>query len=184
MKKSFIIALFLLTALTGCATPYHTMKPPLRDADVYPDAQTIAGLTVAVDEVADPDRVRQYFGTDLTREDILPVMIVFTNHEDDRFLVRPGDVLLMDGTNVIDAIPADSIQKMVRGGTDLALQETVIPARGSYRGVLFFKVKKLEAGLYGKVEQLFTGKLSIRIVVTDQDSHERLHFGPFSLSSF
>ncbi len=182
--NTYSIVLFFLIVLTGCASSYHTAQLPLRDADVYPDAQTIAGLTVAVDEMADPDRTRQYFGVDLTKDDILPVTIVFTNHENDRFLVRPSDVLLMEGNNVVDAIPADRIGKMVRGGADLAMQDTVIPAQGNYRGVLFFRINRKEPGLYGKVEQIFTSGPSVRILVTDQDSKERLHFGPFPLSGF
>lgn|SRR5574337_185586 len=184
MKKILITLLFSLAALAGCAAAYHTVQPPVRDADVYPDAQTMAGLTVAVDQMADPDRARQYFGADLAKEGILPVMIVFTNHDNDRFLVRPADVLMLDGDNVIDALPADRVGKLVRGGAELAMQETVIPAQGNYRGVLFFKIRKREPGLYGKVEQVFSSKPAMRIVVTDQDSRERLHFGPFPLSGF
>jgi hypothetical protein len=168
--------------LTGCAKPFQAVEPPARDADIYPEAQTHAGLTVAVDEIGAPDRTRTYFGVDLRNKDILPVMIVFTNHDDDRFRIRPSDVLLLDGNNVIDPIPDEEMARIVRGNTGLFLQETEIPAKGSYRGILFYRVKKGDSGLYGKVERLFTGKLSMRVLVSDLDSKERLTFGPFPLS--
>ena len=59
-----------------------------------------------------------------------------------------------------------------------------MPPGGNYQGVMFFPMKKREAGLYGKVEKLFSDKVQLRMVVKDQDSGERLHFGPYSLSGF
>jgi hypothetical protein len=73
----------------------------MRNADVTPmygRAQAVVARRCHIKS----DRVRQYFGVDLTEEDILPVNIVFTNHGEDRFLVKPSDVLLLEGNNVID----------------------------------------------------------------------------------
>jgi hypothetical protein len=153
--------------------------PPLREADLYPVNQSAAGLTIAVDEIADPERARRYFGADLTKEGILPVNIIISNHGEDRLIVRPSDVLLTDGSRVIDPIPGDQV---VKDGTGTLLQETVVPPGGTYQGMLFFPVKKGEGGLYGKVEKLFSDTMSLRMVVKDQDTGERLHFGPYSIS--
>jgi hypothetical protein len=181
--KTFLIAmLFSFTVLSGCGTSFTPVQPPVHDADIYPEARTHAGLTVAIDEIADPDRTRRYFGVDLRSKDILPVMIVFTNHDIDRFSVGPSDVLLLNGSDVIDPIPGEEMEKTVRGGANLLMQKTVIPPKGNYRGILFYNLKKRDAGMYGKVESLFTGTLTMRIVVTDLDSKERLAFGPFPLS--
>jgi hypothetical protein len=182
MRKILVVPFFLIMILTGCAKPFQPVEPPVREADIYPEAQTHAGLTVAVDEMGDADRTRRYFGVDLRDKDILPVMIVFTNHDDDRFRVTPSDVLLLDGNNVIDPIPDEELAGIVRGNSGLFLQETEIPAKGSYRGIVFYRVKKRDTGLYSKVERLFTGKLTMRIKVNDLDSKERLTFGPFPLS--
>ena len=76
--------LLLLGTMAACSR-YPTMEPPLRDADVYPNVKTEAGLSVAVDPISNPERVRQYFGVDLTKEDILPVNIMMTNHGEDTF---------------------------------------------------------------------------------------------------
>lgn len=188
-RYGLIVIMLILTAgIAGCTASYPTAKPPLRNADVYPDAQTIAGLTVAVDEISNSDRVRHYFGTDLTDDDILPVNVVVSNHGDDRFLIRPADILMMEGNSVIDAMPLDEVRELVkdrgRPVADLAMQETVVPPLGNYQGILFFKIKRTDPGLYAKVEKIFTGRLSMRVVVTNQDSGERIRFGPYSLSGF
>jgi hypothetical protein len=161
MQKHFMIMPVFLAVLTGCAGSYQVTQPPVREADVYPGYQTISGLSVAVDEISDPDRMKQYFGTDLTKEDILPVMVIFTNHGENRFQLSPSDVLLMEGNTVLDPIPIEHIRRIVRGGTELAMQETTIPVKGRYRGLLFFKVKKKDTGLVGKVERLLIERLKM-----------------------
>lgn len=187
-RKLIAIVLFFVAGMSSCTTSHPTVRPVVRDADVYPNVQTEAGLSVAVDAISNPDRVRQYFGVDLTKEDILPVNIVFTNHGEDRFLIKPSDVLLLEGNNVVDPMPLEIAGKAVKGGSnwmaELALQETVVPPRSNYQGILLFKTKKREPGLYGKAEKFFLERLSMRVVVTDQDSGERIHFGPYSLSGF
>jgi hypothetical protein len=181
----FAIMMISLGATTACSR-YPTMQPPLRDADVYPNVRTEAGLSVAVDPISNPERVRQYFGADLTKEDILPVNIIMTNHGEDAFLVKPQDVLLLEGDSVVDPLTLEQAGKSVKGGEkrmeELAFQEKVIPPTGSYQGMLLFKIKKRESGLYARVEKFFTDGLSLRIVVTDRDSGERITFGPYSLA--
>lgn len=71
LKKRYPVLLILLALLSACAGAKPTVKPALHDADLYPNAQTTAGLTIAVDEITDGERSRQYFGRDLTRDGIL-----------------------------------------------------------------------------------------------------------------
>lgn len=185
MKKSVAIAVFTAAVLAGCVSrPVASL--PVRSADVYPNARTIAGLTVAVDPIFSPDRVRQYFGADLTKEGILPVNVIYTNYSDVAFLVKPSEVILLEGNDVVDPIPPELAGKLVRGGSrrieELALREKLIPPGGNHQGILLFRTKEKEQGLYGKVERLLLDRLSMRVTVTEQDSGERFHFGPYSLS--
>lgn len=177
MKK--ILLILLLAAGTACTASHPPAQPPLRDADLYPGSQSIAGLSIAVDEIRDPERVRNYFGSDLTRDGILPVNVVLSNRGDDEFLVRPSDILASEGNSVVDSVP---VEKVVRKGTDTALQERVLRPGDTYQGYLFYKVKKREGGIYGKVEKIFSDRLNLRMIVTARTSGERIHFGPFPLS--
>lgn len=180
LKKKFPIFMFLGALLTACAGTQPTVKPQLHDADLYPNAETAAGITIAVDEIADSERTRQYFGRDMTRDEILPVRLIFTNRGENPILIKPSDVLLFAGDSVIDAVPAE---KAVKGEPlSLAMQEKVISPGENYQGILFYRVQKKEPGLYGKVERIFLDRLKMRVVVTDQQSGERIHFGPYSLS--
>jgi hypothetical protein len=181
--KKFIL-LLSLALMAACTAPSRTIQPPLRDADLYPGSIAQAGLSVAVDEISNPDRARQYFSVDLTRDEILPIMVVLSNHGGDSFLITPADVLLMEGNSVIDPLPFETVEKIVKRGipANLGMQETAIPPQGKYQGILFYRVGKKEGGLYGKVEQFFTSRLALRLVVTNQNTGERLHFGPFALA--
>lgn len=180
MGRSLLILLLVIGSLASCAPAARPPStPPLRDADLYPVSQTVAGLSIAVDEIADPERSRRYFGSDLAREGILPVNIIISNHGEDRFRVGPSDVLLTDGNQVIDAMPGE---KIVKNGAGILLQDSVVQPGGNYQGVMFFPMKKKEDGLYGKVEKLFSDKVQLRMLVKDQDTGERLQFGPYPLS--
>lgn len=180
LRDKFPVLTFLLVLLSACAGTQPTVKPALHDADLYPNAQTTADLTIAVDEISDGDRSRRYFGRDLTRDDVLPIRIIFTNRGENPVTVKPSDVLLFAGDSVIDAVPPE---KAVKGEPlALAMQEKIVPPGENYQGILFYRVKKKEPGLYGKVERLFLDKVKMRIVATDQQSGERIHFGPYSLS--
>lgn len=181
-RQEFIVtALLSLAVLAGCPGAPRTTAPPLQDADLYPNARTIAGLTVAVDEITDPERTRRYFGSDLIRQGILPVRIVFTNRGDDAFSAGPRDVLLFKDNSIIDAVPPE---RAVIGddARALAMKETIIRPGEAYQGVLFFRVQKKDASLYGRVERIFTDSLMLRVMVTDQETSERIPFGPYSLS--
>jgi hypothetical protein len=177
-----IFLLLIIGTVTACSPAMRAPStPPLREADLYPVNQAVEGLTIAVDEIADQERARRYFGSDLAKDGILPINIIISNHGEDRLIVKPSDVLLTDGSRVIDPIPGDQV---VKDGTGTLLQETVVPPGGNYQGMMFFPMKKQEGGLYGRVEKFFSDKMTLRMVVKDQDSGERLYFGPYSISGY
>jgi len=205
MRRRIVILIFSLLVLTACASEYEVVQFPLRDADLYPLSQTKGGLTIAIDEITDRERVTTYFGVDLIETKILPINIIISNHSDGRYVIKPSDVLLMEGEDVIDPMPVETVvevAKEVHGGVSdkasqqmnaffskLALQETVVPPRESYQGVLFFKSKKKadhsdDEERYFVIRKLYReGRLKIRIAVTNLETGERIHFGPVSLSS-
>lgn len=179
-----LLLLLFSAVLTSCASHNKAALPPLREAELYPRSQSIAGLTIAVDEISDPERARHYFGSDLTREGVLPVNIIVSNQGDDKFVVRPQDVLMLEGNSTIDPMPVESVEKMVKGGDmqTVAFRETTVAPQNGYQGVLFFRIPKQDKSLYGKVDRIFSGGLTLRVAATDQSTGERLLFGPFTLS--
>lgn len=204
MRRLMVLLTFSLLGLTACATEYQVVQFPLRDADLYPRSQTKAGITVAIDEITDSERVKTYFGVDLLKAKILPVNIIVSNHGDGRYIIKPSDILLMEGNEVLDPMPVEAVAEaakeehaLVSDKTarqvdtfffNLTLQETVLAPRESYQGILFFKTRKgPEEGedeeRYFIIRKLFReGSLKLYIAVTNLETGERVHFGPVSLS--
>lgn len=207
MRRSLaVLILLFLLGLTACSSSYRVVQLPLRDADLYPRAQTKGGVTIAVDEITEPQRVKSYFGADLLRADILPVNIIVSNHGDRRYLINPADVLLLKGSSVIDPVPAEIVAATAKAQhghmteiavkqinaffSDLSLKETVLAPQDRYQGVLFFKTGDRDRRMrYRSDERFFTvlklfreGSFKAYVAVTDVETGERIHFGPFSLS--
>ncbi len=205
MRRLLVLVLFSLVGLAACSTTYRVVQPPLRDADLYPRSQTKAGITIAVDEITDPERVKMYCGVDLTRADILPINVVVSNHGNGRCMIKPSDVLLLHGKDVIDPVPVERVAEIIEDDhgymspknaqqvddffAGLALQETVLTPQDSCQGILFFKTAPRDNRWDRTDERIFTivklfreGSLKVRVTVTDMESGERIHFGPFSLS--
>jgi hypothetical protein len=199
--KSPIRALLALLALvlSACAGSQRVVQLPQYGADIYPQAQTLAGVTVAVDEMNNAERVERLFGSDLIKEGILPVNVVVSNFGKQRLLLKPSDVLFYQGKEVIDPLPVEVVmaaakrQKQVRTGTgekldknygDALLKETAIDPNQTYRGIMFFAVPAPKPVL-----DRFFASLSIRpddgpkmrIGMTNLESGERVLFAPFSV---
>ena len=202
MRRLSLILIFSLLGLMACSTPYRVVEIPLRDADLYPRAQKKAEITVAVDEITDPERVKRYFGADLIKAEILPINIVVSNHGEGRYIIKPSDVLLLEGKEVVDPVPVETVaeiaieehglaptktaQQINAFFSNLALKETVLTRQESYQGILFFKTTKRDTWKEGHdfmIMKLFReGSFKIYIVVTNIETGERVHFGPISLS--
>ena len=206
MPKLLLVTGILALGLTACSapSPYVIVEMPEREADLYPLSQTKAGVTVAVDEITNPDRSMQYFGIDMFKHGIVPINVVISNHTDRRQLVSPSDILLLRGRNsVVDPLPIQTISGLVNRDywdldpntqeqinehfEELSLQETVLVPDQVYQGVLFFQAARPEK--YQTSERYFTvmslysgGTLSLKVSVADLETRERMHFGPFPVS--
>jgi hypothetical protein len=199
--KSPIRALLALLALvlSACAGSQRVVQLPKYGADLYPQAQTLGGITVAVDELTNAERVERLFGSDLIKEGILPVTVVVSNFGKQRLRLKPTDVLFYQGKDVIDPLPVEVVmaaakrQKQVRTGTgetpdknygDALLKETAIDPNQTYRGIMFFAVPAPKPVL-----DRFFASLSLhpddgpkmRIGMTNLESGERVLFAPFSV---
>lgn len=193
------VALIAGLLLAGCAS-FRFVELPQREADVYPHAETRSGVSVAVDEIQEPERSRRYFGADLPSRGILPVVVVVSNHSDHRVVVRPADLLLLQGRDVIDPIPVELVKEIPKDRflivTDeaeeridelyesLTLRETILAPGEHYQGVLFFEGVEPpnRFSRYFRLLRPFaqpTMKLHLRL--TDLETADRVRFGPFGL---
>jgi hypothetical protein len=189
----------LALVLSACASSDRVVQLPQYGADLYPQAQTLAGVTVAVDEMKDAERVERLFGADLIKEGILPVNVVVSNFGKQRLLLKPSDILFYQGKEVIDPLPVETVmaaakhQKQLRTGTGqqldkdyggTLLKETAVDPNKTYRGIMFFALPAPKRAL-----DRFFASLSIypddapkmRVGMTNLESGERILFAPFSI---
>jgi hypothetical protein len=189
--------------LAGCSSsvPYRVVQVPEHGADLYPLSQTRAGITIAIDEIRSPARVQRHFGADLIKEGILPVNVVVSNYGQARVMVKPSDLLLYRGRDVIDALPIEMVstaakrqhgslhakteQEIDRFFDSATFKEALLAPGETYRGVMFFAAPTPAA----KDERFFTmlsahldGGPRLRVGLTNLETGERVLFGPFSLS--
>jgi len=188
-------------ALASCAGgSYQVVWLPQRDADLYPLAQKQAGITIAIDEIKSPARAERYFGADLIDNGIVPVAVIISNYGGHRVNVKPSDVLVSRGKEVIDPLPLELVVRTAKRAhgfvgrkaeeqidaffKNVAFSETLLFPNDTYQGVMFFPAPKPE-----KTSGQFFTALSLwreagpKVLVgaTDLDTRERLHFGPFSV---
>jgi len=124
MTPARVLLPLLAFVLSACASSYRVVQVPQYGADLYPQAQTRSGITVAVEEMKNPERVERMFGVDLIREGILPVNVVVSNFGKQRLLLKPSDILLYQGKEVMDPLPVEMVmatakrQKYLRTSTE------------------------------------------------------------------
>jgi hypothetical protein len=170
--------------------PEYEAQAPTYEADVHPLSQTKSDITVAIDEIKNPERVERLFGTDLTREGILPVNVVVSNFSKHRVSVKPADVLLSRGKEVIDPLPMEYVSAAARrpGSVESAIfKQTVLAPGETYRGVMFFAVpppKRGIASFFATLAGFWEDDAQIRVGLTKLETGERVLFGPFSLELF
>lgn len=204
-KLLIFIGIFAL-GVTACSSPspYVIVEIPEREADLYPLSQTKEGITVAVDEITDSERSRQYFGVDMFKQGIVPINVVISNHTERRQLVSPADILLLRGRqSVVDPLPVQTVTNLVDRDywyldpntkqqinehfEGLTLQEMVLMPNQVYQGVLFFQAARPEKGYsdsrYFTVMSLYRkGALNMQVSIADLETRERMRFGPFPIS--
>jgi hypothetical protein len=198
VRASIVI---LCVLVGGCAGSYSVVQMPQREADLYPLSQTKEGVTIAIDEIKGSERAQRYFGADLIQAGILPLAVIVSNYGERPVIVKPSDILLHRGKEIIDPLPVEAVLAVakrqhwfLRSKTEeqidafferIVLRETPLPPNDSYQGVLFFSIPKPPRPRDSSfvVTSLFKeGGPKIRVGVTDMDTRDRLHFGPFSLS--
>ena len=177
------------------------MQVPQYGADLYPQSQTRAGVTVAVDEIKNAQRAERLFGADLIKAGILPVNVVVSNFGKQRMVLKPSDILLAQGKDVIDPIPVEMVlatakgqKTFLRGGTEAEVnkyfeeatfKETTLLPNQTYRGVMFFAVpaqKKRGMDRFFTSWSVYTESgPKVRVGVTNLDSGERVLFAPFPI---
>jgi len=196
-----LFAFVLMLLVAGCTSSYRVVQVPQYGADLYPRSNTRAGVTVAIDEMKVPERVERLFGTDLIREGILPVNVVVSNFGNQRILLKPSDILLYRGEEVIDPVPVEMVMALatrhksfLRASTKQevdkyfeksTVKETVLYPSETYRGVMFFAVPVPKR----RLDRFFTswslyrdGGPKLRIGFTSLDSGERVVFTPFPIT--
>lgn len=186
--------------VSACASSYRVVQVPQYGADLYPQSQTRSGITVAIDEMKNTERVERLFGADLIKEGILPVNVVVSNFGKQRLLLKPSDILLYQGKEVIDPIPVEMVmaaakrQKYLRSTTEkevdkyfgnAMLKETALYPNETYRGIMFFAVPASKQPLdrfFAKLSLYRDDGPKMRIGITNLDSGERVVFAPFSIT--
>ncbi len=196
MRKRILLIILSFLVLTACTSEYQVVQIPLRNADVYPRSVTKGDVTLAVDEISESERITTYFGVDLSKEKILPVNVIVTNHGKGRYVVKPSDIMLMKFNEVIDPLSNETVvgialdlharvsnktERQVNAYfSNLALQETMLGPNESRQGVLFFKIKQDEEDRNFIVRRLFReGTMKINAGVTNAETGERVHFNLF-----
>lgn len=196
-----LLQVLLTLALLGCASSYQVVQIPEHSADLYPLAQTKAGITIAIDEIKSPKRTERYFGADLIKEGILPVNVVVSNHGKEPVVVKPSDVMLHRGMEIMDPLPLEMVvaraksqhrflpskteEEVAKFFENAAFKERILLPKDTYRGVMFFAVPAPDrtTDRFFKILSVYReGGPRIRVGLTNADTGERLLFGPFSLA--
>ena len=191
----------LTLVVSGCASSYRVVHVPQYGADLYPQSQTRSGITVAVDEMKSAERVERLFGADLISEGILPVSVVVSNFGKQRLLVKPSDLMLYRGKEVIDPIPVEMVMNVakrqksfLRASTkeevdkyfeESTFKETALYPSETYRGVMFFAVpgpKRFMDRFFTAWSVYHDGGPKMRMGLTNMDSGERVLFAPFPIT--
>jgi hypothetical protein len=187
-------------AVLGCASPYQVVKLPEREADLYPLSQTRAQITIAIDEIANTERGRKYFGADLVGVGIVPVLVVVSNYGTHRVIVRPADILAHRGAEIVDPVPIETVIAIAttqRGYLhsktqaqvenyfrELAFREAVVTHAETYQGVIFIPARRHTSSsdtLFTMLNLFSESWLKVDVAVRDLEADNRLRFGPFSL---
>ncbi|MDY6843056.1 MAG: hypothetical protein SVW57_03060 [Thermodesulfobacteriota bacterium] len=103
MHNSFhtLMSLFLFGLLcAACATTKLAPELPIKPIEKYLHRQEKDGLVFALEPLSDPRQLREYFGDNLLKKGILPVLVVAQNRNDiETYIVSEESVSMNPGTD-------------------------------------------------------------------------------------
>jgi hypothetical protein len=91
------VLLALLLAVGGCSTAYEAKPLPFKVPSAYPNAQQVAGATMAAEAFADSKKAEEAFGFDVRGAGFLPVEVVFDNQGPHPLEINGTQTFLEDG---------------------------------------------------------------------------------------
>src|SRR5713101_6700194 len=104
----------VVVLLAGCGS-YQVAQMPQYEADLYPLTQSKSGITIGIDDIRSPERAQRYFGADLVKDGVLPVNVVVSNYGKHRVVVKPSDILLHRGKEIVDPLPIQIVAAAAKG---------------------------------------------------------------------
>jgi hypothetical protein len=100
MKRIGPVLFFVIVLITtgGCAS-YKKQPVSFKMPAAYPNAQQVAGATVAARAFADKGEAAAAFGWDIRSSGLLPVQLVFDNLGENTLEIEPSQTFLIDSEN-------------------------------------------------------------------------------------
>lgn len=84
--------------VSGCTAHVDFTKRPVGPFGAYAHKQEVNGLEMAIDPITNATEVVQLFGMDLLAKEMIPVLVVASNHNDSlSFVVSPERFSLLNG---------------------------------------------------------------------------------------
>lgn len=120
IRTSIVAALCGVVLLAGCQS-YQRTVVPFKMPQAYPNAQNVAGATIAAKAYDDKTEAQSAFGFDIVGAGVLPVQVIFDNRGTHPIEIVPGQTFLVDAQNnmwpILDATLAyDRIDKKTSMG--------------------------------------------------------------------
>ena len=120
IRTSIVAALCAIFLLAGCQS-YQRTVVPFKMPQAYPNAQNVAGTTIAAKAYDDKTEAQSAFGFDIVGAGVLPVQVIFDNRGTHPIEIVPGQTFLVDAQNnmwpILDATLAyDRIDKKTSMG--------------------------------------------------------------------
>ena len=100
--RCFPVLLFSVSLLlNGCST-MHLPDYPVRSFQSYPNTKVDCNIGIIVQPLTNPEKIKQYFGTNLRSSDVLPVFVLVENHGSTSFLLSKERIVLV---SEVDDLP-------------------------------------------------------------------------------
>ncbi len=95
-KTSILCIIFSIFIITACGSTYKAKPLPFKTPGAYPNAQEVAGATVAAKAYDNSSEAKEVFGFDALKAGMLPVQVIFDNHGTSTLEVDTSQTFLED----------------------------------------------------------------------------------------